>query len=275
MQYSEYLKRSLNERWAEVETGIVRLAHADCHAFEVFVNWIYSQTLPDWDDITCHECTCHDDGGEQDYCSRKAKGMCWTKACCFAVHFQAIKFKQAVHARYVDEEVAPGGGAPFCAIIKYAFANLPEEDILLKLLVDLHCLKYLLETDKYGESSDRYKLPQAFVIRMMHRYSHVITKNITRQQLKLQDYQLNATAEKRVRDTADTGTLFSSLLYGDTIKVKLSPEGTEYAVHPELLSQRSEDFKGALNGNLKEAEERVIMLEDVECGISDSAFAMP
>lgn len=41
----------------------------------------------------------------------------------------------------------------------------------------------------------------------------------------------------------------------------------EYSVHPELLSQHSEYFGRALNGNWKEAEERVITLVDVDCGI--------
>lgn len=45
---------------------------------------------------------------------------------------------------------------------------------------------------------------------------------------------------------------------------EVGAEGTEYSVHQELLSQHSEYFKTALNDNWKEAEKRVITLEDVE-----------
>jgi hypothetical protein len=56
-----------------------------------------------------------------------------------------------------------------------------------------------------------------------------------------------------------------TLLRDDTIKIGVGPGRTQYSVHPGLLAQHSEYFKRALYGPWKEAEERVIKLDDVDC----------
>jgi hypothetical protein len=62
-----------------------------------------------------------------------------------------------------------------------------------------------------------------------------------------------------------TDSSLRSLLREDVIRIEVGPERTQYFVHPSLLAQHSEYFKRAMNGSWKEAEERVIRLDDVDC----------
>ena len=51
----------------------------------------------------------------------------------------------------------------------------------------------------------------------------------------------------------------------DVVKLEIGPYHVEYFVHPGLLLQHSEYFKGVSNGNWKEAAEKAICLDDVDC----------
>ncbi|KAH9881302.1 hypothetical protein IAQ61_000025 [Plenodomus lingam] len=51
--------------------------------------------------------------------------------------------------------------------------------------------------------------------------------------------------------------------------VEIGPAHTQYHIHAALLSKHSKFFKKALNGPWKEAKERVVKLEDVECATFD------
>ncbi|KAF2847953.1 hypothetical protein T440DRAFT_369496, partial [Plenodomus tracheiphilus IPT5] len=51
--------------------------------------------------------------------------------------------------------------------------------------------------------------------------------------------------------------------------VEIGPLRTRYHVHAALLSKHSEFFKRALNGPWKEAQNRVVKFEDVECDTFD------
>ena len=122
--------------------------------------------------------------------------MRWTKAYCFADRLQCAKFKHAVHARFV-REITLGSNSLCFPVINYAFANLPSEDILLKLFVDTHCRWYVAGLDVCEEITDLDRLPKDFLIRVMHRYSYVIAEKITHKKLKGGDYQLSdGTGEK-------------------------------------------------------------------------------
>lgn len=51
----------------------------------------------------------------------------------------------------------------------------------------------------------------------------------------------------------------------DVVKFKVGSESREYFVHPGLLLRHSEFFVRALTGNWKEAAEKAIRLDDVDC----------
>ncbi|KAJ4378227.1 hypothetical protein N0V86_005927 [Didymella sp. IMI 355093] len=79
--------------------------------------------------------------------------------------------------------------------------------------------------------------------------------------------EISADATSAAATTEDEQSPYVTLLRGDVIKVKVGPDHVEYCIHAELLLRHSEYFKRALNGSWKEAEERAITLEDVECEI--------
>lgn len=51
----------------------------------------------------------------------------------------------------------------------------------------------------------------------------------------------------------------------EIVKVEVGPDRIQYSVHPSLLTYHSEYFRRALNGSWKEAEDRIIKLDDVDC----------
>lgn len=50
------------------------------------------------------------------------------------------------------------------------------------------------------------------------------------------------------------------------VAVEVGPERVRHFVHKALLEEHSEYFKRALNGSWKEAEDRVVCLDNVDCG---------
>ncbi|KAF9693742.1 hypothetical protein EKO04_008147 [Ascochyta lentis] len=58
---------------------------------------------------------------------------------------------------------------------------------------------------------------------------------------------------------------FGAAARDGVIAVEVGSERVKYYVHKALLEEHSEYFKRALNGPWKEAEEKVVCLDDVEC----------
>jgi hypothetical protein len=52
---------------------------------------------------------------------------------------------------------------------------------------------------------------------------------------------------------------------GGVVTVEVGPERVKHLVHKALLEENSEYFKKALNGPWKEAEDKVLCLDDVDC----------
>ncbi|KAF2035346.1 hypothetical protein EK21DRAFT_54309, partial [Setomelanomma holmii] len=54
---------------------------------------------------------------------------------------------------------------------------------------------------------------------------------------------------------------------GSIVDVNIGPYKVKYAIHKALLTEYSEYFKRALNGQWKEAQEGVVSLDDVKCRV--------
>ena len=54
------------------------------------------------------------------------------------------------------------------------------------------------------------------------------------------------------------------------IAVEVDAERVKHYVHRALLEEHSEYFKRALNGSWKEAEDKTVCLDDVECSTCES-----
>lgn len=57
------------------------------------------------------------------------------------------------------------------------------------------------------------------------------------------------------------------------VVLKLGPDQKAYYIHKALLSHHSENFRKALNGPWKKAEEGVVKLQDVEPAVGTFALS--
>jgi hypothetical protein len=154
---------------------------------EVFVDWLYTLTLPKWNDVRAPV--------ESNKVSKAhsyipmAQEMAWTKAYIFGDRFQSMEFKKAVHWRLLNNFIGTEH-TPFPPVVVHAFANLPDNDILLKLLVDAFCLSFKPNSDTTVESEHFKYIPHDFFSRVINRYSRVIRLKISNNPLNLGDYPL-------------------------------------------------------------------------------------
>ncbi|KAJ4378225.1 hypothetical protein N0V86_005925 [Didymella sp. IMI 355093] len=58
---------------------------------------------------------------------------------------------------------------------------------------------------------------------------------------------------------------FRTAVRGGVVTVEVGPERVKHFIHKALLEEKSEYFKKALNGPWKEAEDKVVFLDDVDC----------
>jgi hypothetical protein len=93
----------------------------------------------------------------------------------FADRFMSQKLKDAILEGYLCD-LNDSDSSPTYRFIIHAFANLPDTDPLLRFLVDHHCRNFRRTFDDPYEIQDRALLPQAFLVRVMLRYSDMVAK---------------------------------------------------------------------------------------------------
>ena len=94
------------------------------------------------------------------------------QAYAFGDRMMAREFQTAPRM-FLVQRFADGQDVAFYDTVIFAFANLPADDILLKVLVDAHCQEYNVDDDGLhkGEMELRSQLPHEFLLRVMLRYS--------------------------------------------------------------------------------------------------------
>jgi hypothetical protein len=138
----------------------VVLEDVEVEVFNVFVHWLYAQSLPtstfDLTRIAEAEHWAH------------PPAMVLLKSCIFGDRFLAPAFHQLVHNHFVDKNKA-GGGIRY-AFIKCAFENLPEDDPILTLMIDLQCTRWTAANDTPAETNMLSELPHKFLLGVMFKY---------------------------------------------------------------------------------------------------------
>ncbi|KAF2127078.1 hypothetical protein P153DRAFT_398448 [Dothidotthia symphoricarpi CBS 119687] len=161
IKHSEYFKKALNGPWKEAEEGVVRLRDVDCDIFEIFVNWMYTQTLPNFEKDLC--------GGQRRHGDSRDEGLLVRlDAYIFSDRILAPKFRQAVRIDLVDSLVM--FDAPCYNTVIYFFASSSSDDSILDLIVEVHCRTCMPDLDKYGNGDElelRKQLPHDFLVRAM------------------------------------------------------------------------------------------------------------
>ena len=154
---------------------------ADQIAVDLFLRWIYTEEVPD---IAA--------GGTKQI---RAWETSIVKAYAFGHKIQAIGFKGALLQSLVEYFVSPGnGGVPLFETITIAFAHLPKDDVLCRLLVDVHCRGYDPDHDDGRELKDRKNLPHEFLLQVMIRY-RMACNCIFEKELDVDDYEIGESSD--------------------------------------------------------------------------------
>ncbi|KAF2690839.1 hypothetical protein K458DRAFT_426270 [Lentithecium fluviatile CBS 122367] len=154
--YSEYFRNALKEPWKEAEDRVIELPDIEPQVFDVFVDWLYSQKVPEknkqWVEPT-----------------DKIKSNS-------TEHVQLAE--QLVMKTYVFADRFMDCIPPYYEVIIYAFDNLTEKSAMLDLLVGLHCAFWdeSCDTESNGELELRKELPVEFLLRVMIRSSKMKDK---------------------------------------------------------------------------------------------------
>ncbi|ORY08903.1 hypothetical protein BCR34DRAFT_589645 [Clohesyomyces aquaticus] len=158
--------------------GMSPLQSVEPDVFQVFINWVYNERLPDrWPDIvdpTCHTESEGDEGnggaGQENWIA----DLLMMKIYVFATDYEVPALKSAVAM-----DITGFGDVdfpPFLQIVKYAFNNLKREDPILDFLVDTNCLFWDPDEDQSEDEKkreeDMYELiPNSFLLRCRKRYA--------------------------------------------------------------------------------------------------------
>ena len=168
----------------------MQVANTDAATVNFFVDWLYTRQLPkhlnDWRGIQkLNDAT---PGQER-------LGM--IKALAFANRIMAPGFQRAINAAIVDCHIPIQ--TPYYEAVIFAFANLPPNDPILTLLVELQYRGYTQDSDTHenGEIERQALLPHEFLLRVMLRLGKSVgNRGII--PLSACDYHGHATDEERM-----------------------------------------------------------------------------
>lgn len=144
---------------------MVTLIDIDPEVLDVFVDWLYTQRLPQlggWTSAIKGMGT-----GKWEVSPRiHAIALAMVKVLVFGDRFSSPKFYRHVNTYLVDWLCALKCPPPYPTVI-YAFEHLPSEKSILQLLAELQYLHWrpYMDTDEAQKLYDR--LPQEFLLRVM------------------------------------------------------------------------------------------------------------
>jgi hypothetical protein len=163
--HSEYFRAAYNGPWKESDEGVV-LEDVEVEVFNIFVHWLYTQTVPgigeELTDIA------ESDSMRTEHHYPEIGMLLLLKSCVFGDRFLAPAFKIRAHNLYVEYGCSEICGIKYEQII-YGFDNLPEDTGLLTMMVQLEChgKMYDMEDGTEDEAEMRSKLPRKFLVRVM------------------------------------------------------------------------------------------------------------
>ncbi|KAI4616874.1 hypothetical protein J4E83_006456 [Alternaria metachromatica] len=163
--HSEYFRVAYNGRWKEADEGVT-LEDVEVPVFNVFVHWLYTQQVPektlDLGKIA------NVDGKRANY----SHDDILLKACAFGNRFLATDFERVSHNHFVDHSARFACGVAYKDII-FAYENLPDDSLLLKMLVEVQSRLWDASGDDEKEEQMRISLPKEFLIQVMIRQAEL------------------------------------------------------------------------------------------------------
>lgn len=159
--HSEDYRTVYNGRWKEAENG-VELRDIGPEV-SVFVHWLYVQQLPA-DRNAIIRIAGTDTGCDSNHI--RLSEFLAIKAYVFGDRFMAPQLRCHTRNLYVNLKA---DDCCFYEHVIYAYANLLEEDPLLKYMVNLQCISWGPSADSVEEQTLRLQLPTLFSVQVMLR----------------------------------------------------------------------------------------------------------
>ncbi|CAO2658682.1 Nn.00g064050.m01.CDS01 [Neocucurbitaria sp. VM-36] len=160
--HSEYFRNALGGPWLEAETGVFKWNDIHPAVVNLFVHWLYTNTLPESDEW---EETRRMLGPTSQACF-----LAKLKAYAFADRFLVPEFRRAVNNSLVDDIQEWKWMIPLSemsGLAQEAFANIPSDRPILQFLVDKAGFGAAECYEAFGGSMD--DLPRAFLQRLIRR----------------------------------------------------------------------------------------------------------
>lgn len=161
--HSEYFKRALAGTWREASEHIVVLgSDVEPCIFNLFVEWLYTQTLPvlppDWRRIA-----------DPLHPFSVSVKMLRLRLYVFADRFVVPQLRKQLNRAIVNDYDSDCPCLEEYETITYVFNNLPPTDPILDLIVDRYFMIWRLDLDE-GEDEGAYdNLPHEFLLRFYKR----------------------------------------------------------------------------------------------------------
>lgn len=118
--HSEYFRGVRRGRFRETEDGVIGLDDIDTDTFDIFVDWMYEKKLP----LEINAVALGDGQPRMEL-----------RACVLADRLLAIEFKRTLMG-FIFNVLQKWNKRPSLTSVLYSFANLPEKDPMLQLLID-------------------------------------------------------------------------------------------------------------------------------------------
>ncbi|KAI4679903.1 hypothetical protein J4E81_010308 [Alternaria sp. BMP 2799] len=170
--HSGYFRGALSGAFKETDDGVVPITDVEIDAFDVFVDWIYRGTVTT--DLFLEA-------------FRKYR-LVATRSYILADRLLVPGLKSALMDTYFDFYVTKKQFRPGCGMIVQLCCDLPEEDPLIRLCVDMWSTQKTIYKLWEDEKTEALDLSQGFLVRLMLRMNEVGKKPPSVQTFKREDY---------------------------------------------------------------------------------------
>lgn len=184
-------RKALSDCWKEGEERTVGLEDLEPAAFDVFVDWLYTNKIPMSRDEWLKQTVGEDDNLY--YCRESVLRL---KTYVLADRLGALQLLKAVNKPYVNEY---SDGAPFYEEIIYAFFNVSAGRRLLSFIVTQHCRhSETNHDDQYGWELELLgSLPHAFLLQAMKEYRRLCQEERFDEAVDVCDYHEYCSEKER------------------------------------------------------------------------------
>ncbi len=167
VHYSGYFRKALQGPWEEAQRGTISITDVEPHVFNMFVEWLYTQKLPEDDNDWFYKAN----SSEIPYGDA---GVIRLELYIFADRFLVPSLRSVLSQSIVASFEYGWDMDNAVDEIAVAFDNLPPTDPLLDFFVDFYFVSWSVETEdgKY-EKSILSQLPHEFLLRYLMRFGRL------------------------------------------------------------------------------------------------------